>query len=129
MGNDLLLLFLLEIRLSKKILRELLFFAFVTFFARPKKVTKEKTPKSNARDGFPRACRRFQPFCALVLSLAEIGTHAITFSAHGRDFGFPSAQILQCTASWAYSMDSHSICTFLIEFCPFLRLITYFGRF
>ena len=76
--------------LSKTNIRELNFSSIVTFFVRPKKVTKEKTPKSNTRDGFPRACRRFQPLFPSSISLAEIGTHAITATTHNRDFGFPS---------------------------------------
>lgn len=77
----------------------LLSFAFVTFFARPKKVTKEKTPKSNARDGCPRACHRFQPFYISALSVAEIGTRAITLSPRGRDFGFRLVQNIHLDSS------------------------------
>jgi hypothetical protein len=69
--------------------KELHSFAFVTFFARPKKVTKEKTPKSNARDGFPHTCYRFQPLYTVFVPLAEIGTRAITSFAHSHDFGPP----------------------------------------
>ena len=109
---------MLESDLSKIYLRELISFVFVTFFARPKKVTKEKTPKSNARDGLPRFRCRFQPSCALVLALAEIGTHAITSFARSRDFGSHPVHYMHSTELRAYSMESQQIRIVLIEFSP-----------
>ncbi len=82
----------------------LLSYDSVTFFARPKKVTKEKTPKSNTRDDFPRLCHRFQPSWARILFLAEIGTRVITFSTLRRDFGFLPTQNLRWKAVRPYSM-------------------------
>jgi len=69
---------------------KIFFLEFVTFFDCPKKVTKEKTPKSNARDAFPRARIRFQPLCSSAFVFAEIGSHAITTFPHSPRFRSPS---------------------------------------
>jgi len=47
--------------LSKIGIRIFYFLGFVTFFACPKKVTKEKTPKSNSRDGSLTLTTDFSP--------------------------------------------------------------------
>jgi hypothetical protein len=102
---------------------------FVTFFACPKKVTKEKTPKSNARDGFPRTCLRFQPFCSSSFAFAEIGSHANTTFSHPPRFRFPTAQNSIWTA-WN-RLTTQLLCTlvkFKLKSMLFGHISTYLGQ-